>query len=86
MCARPTFFPRSYHGKTSSSTALHDVCSFTSAESFCQLTISQWSFHLVLFFMLANRDLSFIHLTFEGGTQNGHEERFKSRKFYDFNK
>lgn len=36
--------------------------------------------------MLANRDLSFIHLTFEGGTQNGHEERFKSRKFYDFNK
>lgn len=49
-------------------------------------TISQWSFHLVLFFILANRDLSLIHLTFEGETQNGHEKRFKSRKFYDFNK
>ena len=39
-----------------------------------------------VFFILANRDLSFIHLTFGGETQNGHEKRFKSRKFYDFNK
>lgn len=43
-------------------------------------------FSLSFVFMLANRVLSFIHLTFEGEIQNGHEKRFKSRKFYDFNK